>query len=165
MFLFQCKAIFFSEQERQQHTCLSTPVETLTTLHGGLPSAPFSFHQPSNLQSKTNGLLAFTSAPPQNLIKPRHLCGKGPGASFGHQVQCASGQCNYSDNVGRGRAGSFSVCTSCGKAYENSGDSLSDFDLSVDSAGISGHRCPNSPSVRGRVDDLEGMYSKGPIPS
>ena len=163
---FQCKAIFFSEQERQQHTCLNAPIEALTVPRGGPPSTPLGFHHPSNLQTKTNGPLAFTNASPQNLIKPHHLYSKNPGTSLlNHHTQSASGvhvcDCSrsHTDSFGRGRAGSCCVCNSCGKIYENSGDSLSDFDLSVDSAGISGgHKCPNSPSVRGMVSDFEGMY-------
>ena len=80
-----------------------------------------------------------------------------------HGSQCFSGLCDCSRNepeyCGRSKTGSVCVCSSCGKSYENSGDSLSDFDLSVnDSTGIVGHRCPNSPSVRGHVNDMEGMY-------
>lgn len=155
---FQCKAIFFSEQERQQHTCLNAPIEPLTAPCGVPSSNSLGFHHSLNLQAKTNGPLAFTNASPQNLIKPQHLYSKNPGTSLlNHQTQYTSGVCDcsrsHTDSFGRGRAGSCCVCSSCGKTYENSGDSLSDFDLSVDSAGISGHNCPNSPSVRG----IEGM--------
>ena len=86
-----------------------------------------------------------------------------------HLSQCASGLCdcsrNQTESTGRSRTGSFCVCSSCGKSYENSGDSLSGFDLSVDSAAMGGHRCPNSPSVKGCVNDLEGMYVSSTLPS
>ena len=160
---FQCKAIFFSEQERQQHTCLNTPRKSIPPLHGDPSPTPLNFLQPSSLQAKRNSPVMFTNSSPQNLVKPHHLCTRNPNASLlNHHTHYTSGLCdcskNHADNSGRGRAGSFCICSSCGKTYENSGDSLSDFDLSVDSAGISGHKCPNSPSVRGLVNDLEGKY-------
>ena len=105
----------------------------------------------------------FTNVSPQNLIKPQHLC-KNPGTSMpNHHTQCANKFCDGSrshtciDLTGKVK-GSFCVCSSCGITYENSGDSLSDFDLSVDSAGVGGHKCPNSPSVRGLMNDADGMY-------
>lgn len=157
---FQCKAIFFSEQERLQHTCLSSPTESLPASHGGLFSVPLNFFQSST--ASKNGTVLLTSASPQNLIRPQYFHGRNPGIStVNHLSQCASGLCdcsrNQTESTGRSRTGSFCVCSSCGKSYENSGDSLSGFDLSVDSAAMGGHRCPNSPSVRGRVNDLEGM--------
>ena len=157
---FQCKAIFFSEQERLQHTCLSSPTESLPASHGGLFSVPLNFFQSST--ASKNGTVLLTSASPQNLIRPQYFHGRNPGISaVNHLSQCASGLCdcsrNQTESTRRSRTGSFCVCSSCGKSYENSGDSLSGFDLSVDSAAMGGHRCPNSPSVRGRVNDLEGM--------
>lgn len=103
----------------------------------------------------------FTSASSQNVAKPQ-FCNQNSSTSLSaNRVQFTSGSCNCSNNHasngGRDRSGSFCTCSSCGKTYENSGDSLSDFDLSVDSAGISGHKCPNSPSVRGCVSDMEGV--------
>ena len=103
----------------------------------------------------------FTSASPQNLVKPQFCNQNLSATSSCHHVPFTSGPCNCSgnhiDSTGRGRSGSFCICSSCGKAYENSGDSLSDFDLSIDPVGISGHKCPNSPSVRGLVSDIEGV--------
>lgn len=165
---FQCKAIFFSEQERLQHTCLSSPTESLPASHGGLFSVPLNFFQSST--ASKNGTVLLTSASPQNLIRPQYFHGRNPGIStVNHLSQCASGLCdcsrNQTESTGRSRTGSFCVCSSCGKSYENSGDSLSGFDLSVDSAAMGGHRCPNSPSVRGCVNDLEGMYVSSTLPS
>lgn len=165
---FQCKAIFFSEQERLQHTCLSSPTESLPASHGGLFSVPLNFFQSST--ASKNGTVLLTSASPQNLIRPQYFHGRNPGIStVNHLSQCVSGLCdcsrNQTESTGRSRTGSFCVCSSCGKSYENSGDSLSGFDLSVDSAAMGGHRCPNSPSVRGRVNDLEGMYVSSTLTS
>lgn len=165
---FQCKAIFFSEQERLQHTCLSSPTESLPASHGGLFSVPLNFFQSST--ASKNGTVLLTSTSPQNLIRPQYFHGRNPGIStVNHVSQCSSELCdcsrNQTESTGRSRTGSFCVCSSCGKSYENSGDSLSGFDLSVDSAAMGGHRCPNSPSVRGLVNDLEGMYVSSTLPS
>lgn len=158
---FQCKAIFFSEQESQQHSCLNVAKESLPALHG-VPSSSLNFLQSSSFQVKRNSPVMFTNSSPQNLIKPQHLCKNPNSPLLNHHTQCASRFCDCSrnhvlDHVGKAK-GSSCVCSSCGKTYENSGDSLSDFDLSVDSAGIGGHKCPNSPSVRGLISDADGMY-------
>ena len=159
--MFQCKAIFFSEQERQQHSCLNATTEPISGHHvHRYPSSNLNFHQSSSFQFKRNSPVMFTNASPQNLIKPEHLC-KNPSTSIpsGHAA-CAKKFCNCSRShatVGLTNQvkGPFCVCSSCGISYENSGDSLSDFDLSVDSAGIGGHKCPNSPSVRGLLNDAD----------
>lgn len=107
----------------------------------------------------------FTNSSPKNLIKPHHLCTNPSSSLLNHPTQCANRfcdcarnhTCTCTDHAGNVK-GSFCVCSSCGKTYENSGDSLSDFDTSVDSVGIGGHRCPNSPSVRGFISDADGMH-------
>ncbi|KAL9957262.1 hypothetical protein ACROYT_G038876 [Oculina patagonica] len=161
----QCKAIFFSERERQQHSCLHTAKESLPALHG-VHSSNLNFLQSSSFQVKRNSPVMFTNSSPQNLIKPHHLC-KNPNSSLlNHHTQCANRVCdcsrNHIDHVGKAKE-SFCVCSSCGKTYENSGDSLSDFDLSVDSAGIGGHKCPNSPSVRGLISDADALAFKNSL--
>lgn len=161
----QCKAIFFSDQEKQQHTCLNASKESSAC--GALFSVPIDVHHSPNLNAKTSGPLMFTSASPQNLVKPQFCNQNLSATSSCHHVPFTSGPCNCSgnhiDSTGRGRSGSFCICSSCGKAYENSGDSLSDFDLSIDPVGISGHKCPNSPSVRGLVSDIEAMGIKASV--
>lgn len=158
--LFQCKAIFFSEQERQQHSCLHAANKSLPTLHG-VASSTFNFLQPSSFQSKRNSPVMFMSSLPQNLIKPHRLYQTPNSSLLNHHTQCANRYCDcsrkHTDCTSKAQ-GSFCVCSSCGKTYENSGDSLSDFDLSVDSAGTGGHKCPNSPSVRGIISDADGMF-------
>ena len=102
----------------------------------------------------------FTSSSSQNLIRP-HCLYKAPNSSLlnhhNHSANRFCGSRNHTDCTGKAQ-GSFCVCSSCGKTYENSGDSLSNFDLSVDSAGTGGHKCPNSPSVRGIISDADGMF-------
>ena len=158
--LFQCKAIFFSEQERQQHSCLNAANKSSSSLHG-VASSTFNFPLSSSFQAKRNSPIMFTSSSPQNLIKPHRLYQTHNSSLLNHHNHCANRFCdcsrNQTDCTGKAQ-GSFCVCSSCGKTYENSGDSLSDFDLSVDSAGVGGHKCPNSPSVRGIMSDADGMF-------
>ncbi|KAJ7340352.1 hypothetical protein OS493_003095 [Desmophyllum pertusum] len=165
----QCKAIFFSEQERQQHSCLNAAEESLPPpLHG--PSSTLNFLQSSSFQVKRNSPVMFTNSSPKNLIKPHHLCTNPSSSLLNHPTQCANRfcdcarnhTCTCTDHAGNVK-GSFCVCSSCGKTYENSGDSLSDFDISVDSAGIGGHRCPNSPSVRGFISDADALAFKNSL--
>ena len=155
--LFQCKAIFFSEQERQKHSCLNAANKSLPSVHG-VASSTF---QSSSLQPKRNGPVMFTSNFSQNLIKPHCLYQTPNSSLLNNHTQCANRYCDcsrrHTDCTSKAQ-GSFCVCSSCGKTYENSGDSLSDFDLSVDSAGTGGHKCPNSPSVRGIISDADGMF-------
>ncbi|XP_022794519.1 meiosis regulator and mRNA stability factor 1-like [Stylophora pistillata] len=165
----QCKAIFFSEEERQQHSCLNSTTEPLPgRCPYRYPSSNLNFNQSSSFQFKRNSPVMFTNASPQNLIKPQQLH-KNPSASIpSGQVTCGKKLCDCSKNCGTvGLTNkvkeTFCVCSSCGISYENSGDSLSDFDLSVDSAGIGGHKCPNSPSVRGLISDADVLTSKSSV--
>ena len=118
-------------------------------------AATLRYMQPHHFQVPRTTPVKFTNISPQNLIKPYYVYQNTSGA--GHQFQCSDlpnpsgGSCELSkkkvDNFCNIK-GSLCACSSCGKVYENSGDSLSDFDLSTDCIGVGGHMCPNSPSVR-----------------
>ena len=120
--------MFFSEEERALHACFNIGKTDSTAL---LPPTHSAQQQPHKQCIRTDHSSTYCAV----------------GAQSNSEAHCA---CNVNTvKVAQVLPRHLNVCSSCGTCYENSGDSLSNFDsITGQPCGTGGHVCPNSPSVR-----------------
>ena len=174
IFFPQCKAVFFSQEERQRHTCLNKPttseradVFSSPVLPPHIHPRPHMLETDKNITTKTPAFYSATpSITPTRIVHnisemPTSVLRKsGVPYSCYNKMDSDVDKCHCKTNLqkpgetaSRAAKEPLIVCSSCGDVYENSGDALSSFDLTVSARG---HRCPNSPSVRGGDPGMDG---------